>query len=451
MDDLFHTDRLTNLAAAQPLAARMRPSSFDEVVGHAHLLGPTAAFRAAVERGRPLSVLLWGPPGSGKTTLARLIAEHAKAEFVQLSAVTAGVKDVRETIASARTRIEEGRGGTVLFLDEIHRFNKAQQDALLPAVEDGIVTLVGATTENPYFEVNAPLLSRMNLFRLDQLTPDEVQLILAEALANPDRGLGSEGLEFAEDAAAILADRAGGDARLALNTLELAARIAQSAGRESIVPADVEEALQRRIIRYDKAGDRHYDVISAFIKSVRGSDVDAAVYWLHVMLEAGEDPEFIARRLLILASEDVGLARSSGLTVAMAAADALAYVGLPEAAYHLTHATIYLAVSPKSNSVGTAMAKARQAIADHPHQSVPQHLRSAAYPGAGRLGHGEGYVYPHDHPARVVYQQYLPDGLTGEVLYRPGSQGYEAELASDLEAIDMALRKTRHRGSGPES
>jgi putative ATPase len=330
---------------------------------------------------------------------------------------------------------------TVLFLDEIHRFAKNQQDALLPGVEDGTLILIGATTENPFFEVNSPLMSRMTLFRLEALRPEEVAELTRRALHDRVRGLGELGLGIDPDAVEELGNRTGGDARQALNALEVAALLAVGDDRGSISLEDVAEALQRRIVRYDKVGDQHYDVISAFIKSVRGSDPDAALYWLFLMLEGGEDPEFIARRLIILAAEDIGLADPHALPLAVSAAEALAYVGLPEASYHLAEATIYLAVAPKSNSVARAMAKARELVNEGPSPSVPPHLRSAAYPGAEKLGHGSGYRYSHDFEGGVVEQQYFPDGVPPAVLYRPGDLGEEKELKERLEGIDRVLRR----------
>jgi putative ATPase len=418
----------------------MRPRTLDEVVGQEHLTAPGAAFRSIVDSGHPVSMILWGPPGTGKTTLARLVASAGHARFEQLSATSAGVKDVREVLAMAARRLEDDRGRTVLFLDEIHRFTKSQQDALLPGVEDGIVALVGATTENPFFEVNSPLVSRCTLFRTEQLTPEAVAAILRRAADEPMRGL--DGEPSIDDATVeLLAERVGGDARLGLNALEVAARIAAGRGRVSIGEEEIQEALQRRIIRYDKAGDRHYDVISAFIKSMRGSDPDAAMYWLHTMLDAGEDPEFIARRMIILASEDVGLADSKALQVANDAFAALRVIGLPEAAYALSHAAVYLSLAPKSNSVGTAMARARELVESTPSATVPMHLRSAATAGERQLGHGVGYRYPHDDPRAVMAQQYLPDGVEDRLVYVPRRLGEERELAERLDRIDVILGK----------
>jgi putative ATPase len=421
----------------------MRPVDLDEVVGQDHLTAPGAAFRSIVESGAPVSLILWGPPGTGKTTLARLIAGGGNARFEQLSATSAGVKDVREVLAAAVQRLEDDRGRTLLFLDDIHRFTKAQQDALLPGVEDGIIILVGATTENPFFEVNSPLISRATIFRTEPLQPGAVEVIIDRAVSDPMRGLGGPTIE--SDAREALAERVGGDARLALNSLEVATRIATGRGREMVSLEDVTEALQRRIIRYDKTADRHFDVISAFIKSVRGSDVDAALYWLHTMLDAGEDPKFIARRMIILASEDVGLADTNALAVAVDAFRALEVVGLPEASYALTQAAVYLASAPKSNSMKSAIGLARRAVESTPAAQVPPHLRSAVHEGQQALGDGVGYVYPPDVPGGLTPQQYLPDGAENQILYRPRAEGDEAEIGRRLGEIDAGLGKRGRR------
>lgn len=439
-DDLFAANREDLTRSQAPLPARMRPRDLSEVQGQSHLLGEGAAFRSMVEMGKLSSLILWGPPGSGKTTLARIISTSTGAHFEQLSATNAGVKDVREVLARAEQRLGEGRGRTVLFIDEIHRFNKAQQDALLPGVEDGIIILVGATTENPFFEVNGPLISRATVFRTEPLTPDEVAELIDRAASDSMRGTG-----FPIDAAAreALAERVGGDARLALNTLEMASTIAQGRGEGSVSDAAVAEALQRRIIRYDRAGDRHYDVISAFIKSMRGSDPDAATYWLQMMVEAGEDPKFIARRMIIFASEDVGLADPTALAIAHHAFRSVEVVGLPEANYALTHAALYLSLAPKSNTVTGAMHAGIEIVTEGAPGEVPAHLRSGATQGEKEMGIGVGYIYPHDEELSVVKQQYLPDAHKGAILYRPKLSGAERAIAERLEKIDTILNKNR--------
>ena len=438
--DLFTEQRAERRRANAPLAARMRPATLDEVAGQEHLLAEGAAFRTMVEAGKPVSMILWGPPGSGKTTLARLVASNSGARFEQLSATSAGVKDVREVLAMATSRVDEEQGKTVLFLDEIHRFTKAQQDALLPGVEDGIIILIGATTENPFFEVNSPLISRSTMFRTEALAPGEVADLVLRAADDPMRGLG--GVIIDDDALEALSERVGGDARLAMNALEVAATLAEGRGKGSVTLEDVTEALQRRVIRYDKGGDRHYDVISAFIKSMRGSDVDATLYWLHTMIEAGEDPKFVARRMVILASEDVGLADSRALGIAVDAFRAVEVIGLPEAAYALTHAALYFATAPKSNSIARAIGAARESVERTPGADVPPHLRSAATSGERELGIGVGYEYPHDDPVGIIAQRYLPDGINSS-LYQPGDAGDEAAIADRLRVIDEILGKSR--------
>ncbi len=421
MSDLFAAAAEERIARRAPLAARLRPRTLDEIVGQDHLLAPGRPLRALVETDRLSSVILWGPPGVGKTTLAKLLAAHSAKAFEQLSAVTATVKDVREVIDTARARLGQHGRGTILFLDEIHRFNKAQQDALLPSVEDGLLVLVGATTENPYFEVNPPLLSRSTLFRLQPLEPAAL-----DALAR--RGLDAEGATADGDAVAHLVTRASGDGRQLLTATEVAVALATARARPPHVTlADAEAALGTRALGYGR--DDHYDVVSAFIKSIRGSDPDAGLYWLARMLDAGEDARFVARRLVILASEDVGLGDPLALVVADAAARAVEFVGLPEASLALAQAVVHLALAPKSNRTAAGLWAAQVDVRAGGSVSVPPHLRDAHYQGASRLGHGRGYDYPHDDPRGWVEQSYRPDEVADRVYYEPSPHGAEARLA----------------------
>jgi putative ATPase len=398
----------------------------DEVVGQSHLVGAAGPLRAAIEADQLASVILWGPPGSGKTTLAHVVAASTEAAFCELSAVTAGVRDVRRIVDEARTRRRLVERRTVLFVDEIHRFNKAQQDALLPGVEDGSVVLIGATTENPSFEVNAPLLSRSLLYRLEPLEPDDLRTLIQRALTD-ERGM--PGRTVTAEAVEALVAAADGDARVALNGLEAATVLAAD---EDVRAEHVVAALAQPHLRYDKSADQHYDQVSAFIKSMRGSDPDAALYWLVRMLESGEDPRFLARRMVILAGEDIGLADPQALIVAVSAAQALEFVGLPEARFALGEAALYLALAPKSNSVATALGRAADVVRRLGNAPVPTHLRDAHYRGARRLGHGAGYRYPHDDPTGWVDQRYLPEGLDRGEVYRPQSHGAEPDLGAWL-------------------
>jgi putative ATPase len=431
--ELFARSREATPDQRAPLAARMRPQSLDEVVGQAHLLGPGRLLRQAIEDDALTSVILYGPPGTGKTSIAHVIALATHAHVETLNAVTAGVADLRRLTGEARDRRALYGARTILFIDEIHRFNKLQQDALLPYVEDGTVTLVGATTENPFFEVTSTLVSRSRVFTLEPLAAADLETILARAVADP-RGLGPGRLDLPPEVARHIASVANGDARVALNILEVAAGAIRpdADGVRRLTLAVAEEAGQRRALLYDRDGDAHYDMISAFIKSIRGSDPDAAVYWLARMLAAGEDPKFVARRMVVHAAEDIGLADPQALVIAVAAAHAVEFVGLPEARIPMAEAAIYLATAPKSNATITAISRAWQDVERKEAHPVPRHLRDASYPGAPRLGHGAGYVYPHDHPGGFVAQQYVPENVKDQTYYEPTLEGYEREIRQRL-------------------
>jgi putative ATPase len=440
----------------QPLAARMRPRDLSEFVGQEHLVGERGPLRRSVARGHLASLLLWGPPGTGKTSLARLLAAEIGAHFSTMSAVMSGVVEVRATIAEAQERLTLHQQRTVLFLDEIHRFNKAQQDALLPHVEEGTITLIGATTENPYFEVNSALLSRMRVWRLEPLSDEDVATVVRRALADEDRGLAADfgpkgGVALADDAFDHLVSLAGGDARSALNVLEGAVALAEGEDAHDaeghVAPrlADIETAAQQRILGYDRAGDGHYDTASAFIKSLRGNDPDAALYWLAAMIAAGEDPKFIARRLIISASEDVGNADPRALQVAVAAGQALDWIGLPEAQYALAQACVFIASSPKSDSIGRAYGAAMADVLKLGSLPVPNHLRSAGDRRMKAHGIGVGYKFPHDFEGDDVEQQYLPDELVGRRYYVPNDQGHEATIAARITAREEARRERPRR------
>jgi len=438
--------RALEVPAGAPLAVRMRPRSLDELVGQEHVLAEGSALRTAIESGHPHSAILYGPPGAGKTTLARIAASGAEGAFEEESAVNAGRAEIRAVIERARERRRGSGRPTVLFLDEIHRFNKAQQDALLPAVEEGLLTLIGATTENPYFEVNSALLSRCQVYELRPLEAGEVEELLRRALSDPERGLVDP--PPVEDAAlAMLAHRSGGDARVALSALERAVERASDfdhAGggprSDAIDVAAIEDALQRKALDYDRQGDRHYDFVSAWIKATRGSDVDASLYYLAVMLEGGEDPRFIARRMVILASEDIGNADPEALLIADAAARAVDRVGLPECALNLAQAAVYLALAPKSNASYKALEAARAEVRENGAKTPPDYLRDAHYPGARSLGRGAGYRYPHDEPGGVSAQQLLPEGLGDRRFYSPTDRGFEAELSRRWAALQKKIR-----------
>jgi putative ATPase len=431
MTDLFAAAMAERLARTAPLAARMRPTSLDDVVGQEHLLGTGKPLRRLIETDRLSSVILWGPPGTGKTTLSSLVAAATLKRFIPMSAVTAGVKDVREAVEAAREELRLHQRGTILFLDEIHRFNRTQQDALLPSVEDGTLVLIGATTENPSFSVNGPLLSRSTLFRLRPHTPHSLRALAARALIEEQASISDDALEH-------LVNLADGDGRSLLTSLEVAVALsddeARGASRRLVTKEDAEQAVDARVLRY--GDDEHYDIISAYIKAIRGSDPNGALYWLARMLTAGEDVNFIARRLCISASEDIGLADPMAIVVAEAAARCVQHVGMPEAQLNLAQATVHLATSPKSNRVAVGIWSAMRTVQERSAGEVPLHLRDAHYGGAAKLGHGKGYQYPHDDPRGWVEQQYLPDDLRGTQFYEPSQHGHEGRIRQRLLAED---------------
>jgi len=445
-----NTPVATTAPTGAPLATRMRPRTLEEFVGQEEILGPGKMLRTAIERDEISSAIFYGPAGCGKSTLAHIIARRTGAAFETFSAVTSGIAEVRKVMQQARIRqLREGRR-TIIFIDEIHRFNRAQQDAFLPFVESGIIVLLGATTENPYFSINSPLLSRTRVFQFAPLTNEDLRKIVERALADEERGLGKLAVSVDPEAMEHLIVSSNGDARRALNALEIA--VMHRAGGKlngqsvRVSLADISEALQRRAIVYDADGDAHYDTISAFIKSLRGSDVDAALYWLAKMIKAGEDPRFIARRMVILASEDIGNADPMALVVATAAAHAVEYVGMPEAQLNLAQATTYLALAPKSNASYVALQRAMADVEARPAATVPKHLRDASYPGAANLGHGEGYRYPHEAPTHFVAQEYMPPGVKSGPYYEPADVGREKKLKERMATLKR-IAESQHNGS----
>ncbi|HYP59974.1 MAG TPA: replication-associated recombination protein A [Thermomicrobiales bacterium] len=437
--DMFESRRKDQLAVHAPLATRMRPRTLDDLVGHEDVVGPGTLMRKAIDADRLSSIILWGPPGSGKTTLARIVAQTTRAHFVQLSAVTSGVADLRAAIKAAADRLGMTGQRTVLFIDEIHRFNKAQQDAILPHVEDGTVTLIGATTENPSFEVNSPLLSRSRVVVLHELTDTDIAAIVRRAMIDTERGLGSAKLTIGDDALDLLVNLANGDARFALNTLEYAAT---GASEGEITEELVAQAAQRRAATYDKSGDDHYDAISALHKTMRGSDPDAALYWLARMLERGDDPLYVVRRVVRFASEDIGLADPQALTLSMAAQQAVHFIGMPEGALALAEAVVYCALAPKSNALYRGYGDARSDVENSRNDPVPIHLRNAPTRLMSELGYGKGYKYAHDFDEGVIGQQNLPESLAGRRYYQPTDRGLEADLRKRIERIRAIYQQT---------
>lgn len=432
--DLFDYMRENTMEKESPLASRLRPRTLDEVVGQQHIIGKDKLFYRAIKADKLGSVIFYGPPGTGKTTLAKVIANTTQADFKQINATVAGKKDMEEVVTEAKNNMGMYGRRTILFVDEIHRFNKGQQDYLLPFVEDGTLTLIGATTENPYFEVNGALLSRSRIFELKPLEKDDIKQLIYRAVTDSERGMGTYRVKIEEDAADFLADTANGDARAALNAVELGVLTTERSedGLIHIDLAAAQECIQKRAVRYDKDGDNHYDTISAFIKSMRGSDPDAAVYYLARMLYAGEDIKFIARRIMICASEDVGNADPQALNVAVSAALAAERIGLPEAQIILSQAASYVACAPKSNAAYVAIQNAMENVKTTRTMPVPVHLQDRHYKGAAKLGHGEGYKYAHDYPKHYVKQQYLPDGMEGTVFYEPSDNGYEKQIKAHM-------------------
>lgn len=441
--DLFEYMRQQNMESEAPLASRLRPTTLDEVVGQQHIIGKDKLLYRAIKADKLSSIIFYGPPGTGKTTLAKVIAHSTSAEFTQINATSAGKKDMEEVVSAAKKH--QGMYGkkTILFIDEIHRFNKGQQDYLLPYVEDGTVILIGATTENPYFEVNSALLSRSVIFELKKLSKDDIRILLLRAVKDVEKGMGSYRAQIEEDALEFLADVSNGDARAALTAIELGILTTERSADGIIhITIDVaSECIQKRVISYDKTGDNHYDTISAFIKSMRGSDPDAAVYYLARMLYAGEDVRFIARRIMILASEDIGNADPMAMVVAASAAQAVERVGMPEAQIILSQAVTYMASAPKSNASCNAIFSAMNVVKNTKTPPVPAHLQDAHYRSAEKLGHGLGYQYAHDYPNHYVKQQYLPDGLTDQVFYQPTENGYEAKIRQYYEKIHREAEK----------
>ncbi len=441
--DIFEYMREQNMQNESPLASRLRPISLDEVVGQQHIIGKDKLLYRAIKADKLSSIIFYGPPGTGKTTLAKVIANTTKADFLSINATAAGKKDMEEVVEKAKQA--QGMYGrkTILFIDEIHRFNKGQQDYLLPFVEDGTLILIGATTENPYFEVNGALLSRSVIFELKALEKEDIKTLLNRAVTDNERGMGAYNAVLEEDAADFLADISNGDARAALTAIELGVLTTEPGedGKIHITLEIAQECIQKRAVRYDKSGDNHYDTISAFIKSIRGSDPDAAVYYLAKMLYAGEDIKFIARRMMISAAEDVGNADPNALTVAVSAAQAVERIGMPEARIILAEAATYLASAPKSNASYMAVARATQAVEQTQNASVPVHLQDAHYKGSAKLGHGQGYLYAHDYPNHYVKQQYLPDALKDEVFYEPTDIGYEKTIKEHLEFLKKQVEE----------